>query len=117
MLWSNITTASATGIFIGVADFLPSLARTEVSLGEPLRGQRALALGCPWKVASDPTHTGWLERFSNEPRSNATPPERIERVLSTPALTVTRCGSRDWNTTKQQRPLSGDRGAWLPVRE
>jgi hypothetical protein len=40
---------------------LPSLACAEVSLGEPRRGQRALALG---GSDSDPAHTGWLELLS-----------------------------------------------------
>ena len=57
--------------FIGVADFsLPS--RTPrfhlVNLTEGSVRSHLVAHG----RGSDPTHTGWLERFSNEPRSNAT---------------------------------------------
>jgi L,D-transpeptidase catalytic domain len=57
--------------FIGVADFsLPS--RTPrfhlVNLADGSVRSRLVAHG----RGSDPSHTGWLERFSNEPRSNAT---------------------------------------------
>ncbi|HXC08784.1 MAG TPA: murein L,D-transpeptidase catalytic domain family protein [Steroidobacteraceae bacterium] len=57
--------------FIGVADFsLPS--RTPrfhlVNLGDGSVRSHLVAHG----RGSDPSHTGWLERFSNEPRSNAT---------------------------------------------
>jgi L,D-transpeptidase catalytic domain len=57
--------------FIGVADF--SLhSRTPrfhlVSLTEGSVRSHLVAHG----RGSDPAHTGWLERFSNEPRSNAT---------------------------------------------
>jgi hypothetical protein len=56
---------------IGVADFsLPS--RTPrfhlVNLAEGSVQSHLVAHG----RGSDPSHTGWLERFSNEPRSNAT---------------------------------------------
>jgi hypothetical protein len=57
--------------FIGVADFsLPS--RTPrfhvVNLTDGSVRSHLVAHG----RGSDPSHTGWLERFSNEPRSNAT---------------------------------------------
>jgi hypothetical protein len=57
--------------FIGVADFsLPS--RTPrfhlVNLAHRSVRSHLVAHG----RGSDPSHTGWLERFSNEPRSNAT---------------------------------------------
>lgn len=57
--------------FIGVADFsLPS--RTPrfhlVNLTHGSVESHLVAHG----RGSDPSHTGWLERFSNEPRSNAT---------------------------------------------
>jgi len=57
--------------FIGVADFsLPS--RTPrfhvVNLADGGVRSHLVAHG----RGSDPSHTGWLERFSNEPRSNAT---------------------------------------------
>jgi hypothetical protein len=57
--------------FIGVADFsLPS--RTPrfhvVNLVDSSVRSHLVAHG----RGSDPAHTGWLERFSNEPRSNAT---------------------------------------------
>jgi L,D-transpeptidase catalytic domain len=57
--------------FIGVADFsLPS--RTPrfhlVNLTDGSVQSHLVAHG----RGSDPSHTGWLERFSNEPRSNAT---------------------------------------------
>jgi hypothetical protein len=57
--------------FIGVADFsLPS--RTPrfhvVKLADGSVQSHLVAHG----RGSDPSHTGWLERFSNEPRSNAT---------------------------------------------
>jgi hypothetical protein len=57
--------------FIGVADFsLPSRAARFhlVNLGDGSVKSHLVAHG----RGSDPTHTGWLERFSNEPRSNAT---------------------------------------------
>jgi len=57
--------------FIGVADFsLPSrTARFHlVSLADGSVRSRLVAHG----RGSDPAHTGWLERFSNEPHSNAT---------------------------------------------
>jgi hypothetical protein len=57
--------------FMGVADFsLPS--RTPrfhlVNLANGSVRSHLVAHG----KGSDPSHTGWLERFSNEPRSNAT---------------------------------------------
>ncbi len=57
--------------FIGVADFsLPS--RTPrfhvLSLSDGRVESHLVAHG----RGSDPSHTGWLERFSNEPHSNAT---------------------------------------------
>jgi hypothetical protein len=57
--------------FIGIADFsLPS--RTPrfhlVRLADGSVSSHLVAHG----RGSDPAHTGWLERFSNEPRSNAT---------------------------------------------
>jgi hypothetical protein len=57
--------------FIGVADFsLPS--RTPrfhlVNLADGSVQSHLVAHG----RGSDPSHTGWLERFSNEPHSNAT---------------------------------------------
>ena len=57
--------------FIGVADFsLPS--RTPrfhlVNLSDGSVKSHLVAHG----RGSDPSHTGWLERFSNEPHSNAT---------------------------------------------
>jgi len=57
--------------YIGVADFsLPS--RTPrfhlVNLADGSVRSHLVAHG----RGSDPSHTGWLERFSNEPRSNAT---------------------------------------------
>jgi hypothetical protein len=57
--------------YIGVADFtLPS--RTPrfhlVNLADGTVRSHLVAHG----RGSDPSHTGWLERFSNEPRSNAT---------------------------------------------
>jgi hypothetical protein len=57
--------------FIGVADFsLPSRAPRFhlVNLTEGSVRSHLVAHG----RGSDPAHTGWLERFSNEPRSNAT---------------------------------------------
>jgi hypothetical protein len=57
--------------FIGVADFsLPSRAPRFhlVNLAEGSVRSHLVAHG----RGSDPAHTGWLERFSNEPRSNAT---------------------------------------------
>jgi hypothetical protein len=57
--------------FIGVADFsLPSRAPRfhVVNLAEGRLRSHLVAHG----RGSDPAHTGWLERFSNEPRSNAT---------------------------------------------
>jgi hypothetical protein len=57
--------------FIGVADFsLPSRAPRFhlVSLADGTVQSHLVAHG----KGSDPSHTGWLERFSNEPHSNAT---------------------------------------------
>jgi hypothetical protein len=57
--------------FIGVADFsLPSRAPRfhVVNLADGSVRSHLVAHG----RGSDPSHTGWLERFSNEPRSNAT---------------------------------------------
>jgi hypothetical protein len=57
--------------FIGVADFsLPSSTPRfhVVNLADGSVRSHLVAHG----KGSDPTHTGWLERFSNEPRSNAT---------------------------------------------
>jgi L,D-transpeptidase catalytic domain len=57
--------------FIGVADFsLPSRAPRFhlVKLADGSVQSHLVAHG----RGSDPSHTGWLERFSNEPRSNAT---------------------------------------------
>jgi hypothetical protein len=57
--------------FIGVADFsLPSRAPRfhVVKLADGSVQSHLVAHG----RGSDPSHTGWLERFSNEPRSNAT---------------------------------------------
>jgi hypothetical protein len=57
--------------FIGVADFsLPSRAPRfhVVNLADGRVHSHLVAHG----RGSDPAHTGWLERFSNEPRSNAT---------------------------------------------
>jgi hypothetical protein len=57
--------------FIGVADFsLPSRAARfhVVNLAEGHVKSYLVAHG----RGSDPTHTGWLERFSNDPGSNAT---------------------------------------------
>jgi len=57
--------------FIGVADFsLPSRAPRFhlVNLADRSVQSHLVAHG----RGSDPAHTGWLERFSNEPRSNAT---------------------------------------------
>jgi L,D-transpeptidase catalytic domain len=57
--------------FIGVADFsLPSrMPRFHVvRLADGKVTSHLVAHG----RGSDPAHTGWLERFSNEPRSNAT---------------------------------------------
>jgi hypothetical protein len=57
--------------FIGVADFsLPSRAPRfhVVNLADGRVRSHLVAHG----RGSDPAHTGWLERFSNEPRSNAT---------------------------------------------
>ena len=57
--------------FIGVVDFsLPSSARRFhlVNLADGSVRSHLVAHG----RGSDPAHTGWLERFSNEPRSNAT---------------------------------------------
>jgi L,D-transpeptidase-like protein len=57
--------------FIGVADFsLPSRAPRFylVNLVDGSVRSHLVAHG----RGSDPAHTGWLERFSNEPRSNAT---------------------------------------------
>jgi len=57
--------------FIGVADFsLPSRAPRLhlVNLADRSVRSHLVAHG----RGSDPAHTGWLERFSNEPRSNAT---------------------------------------------
>jgi len=57
--------------FIGVADFsLPSRVPRfhVVKLADGSVRSHLVAHG----RGSDPSHTGWLERFSNEPRSNAT---------------------------------------------
>ena len=57
--------------FIGVADFsLPSRAPRFhlMKLADGSVQSHLVAHG----RGSDPSHTGWLERFSNEPRSNAT---------------------------------------------
>jgi hypothetical protein len=57
--------------FIGVADFsLPSHAPRFhlVNFADGSVRSHLVAHG----KGSDPSHTGWLERFSNEPRSNAT---------------------------------------------
>jgi len=57
--------------FIGVADFsLPSSAARFhlVNLADGSVRSHLVAHG----RGSDPSHTGWLERFSNEPHSNAT---------------------------------------------
>src|SRR5271165_46613 len=57
--------------FIGVADFsLPSRSPRFhiVNLADGSVCSHLVAHG----RGSDPSHTGWLERFSNEPRSNAT---------------------------------------------
>jgi hypothetical protein len=57
--------------FIGVADFsLPSRAPRFhlVNLADSSVRSHLVAHG----RGSDPAHTGWLERFSNEPHSNAT---------------------------------------------
>ena len=57
--------------FIGVADFsLPSRAPRFhlVNLADGRVRSHLVAHG----RGSDPAHTGWLERFSNEPHSNAT---------------------------------------------
>jgi L,D-transpeptidase catalytic domain len=57
--------------FVGVADFsLPSRAPRFhlVNLGDGSVRSYLVAHG----RGSDPSHTGWLERFSNEPHSNAT---------------------------------------------
>ncbi len=57
--------------YIGVADFsLPSRARRfhVMNLADGSIRAHLVAHG----RGSDPSHTGWLERFSNEPRSNAT---------------------------------------------
>jgi hypothetical protein len=57
--------------FIGVADFsLPSRASRFhlVNLADGTVQSHWVAHG----KGSDPSHTGWLERFSNEPHSNAT---------------------------------------------
>jgi len=57
--------------FIGVADFsLPSRAPRFhlVNLADGSVRSHLVAHG----KGSDPAHTGWLERFSNEPHSNAT---------------------------------------------
>jgi hypothetical protein len=57
--------------FVGVADFsLPSRAPRFhlVNLADGSVRSHLVAHG----RGSDPSHTGWLERFSNEPRSNAT---------------------------------------------
>jgi hypothetical protein len=57
--------------FIGVADFsLPSrVPRFHlVNLADGSLRSHLVAHG----RGSDPSHTGWLQRFSNEPRSNAT---------------------------------------------
>jgi L,D-transpeptidase catalytic domain len=57
--------------FIGIADFaLPSRAARFfiVSLADGRAQSHLVAHG----RGSDPAHTGWLERFSNEPRSQAT---------------------------------------------
>jgi hypothetical protein len=57
--------------FMGVADFsLPSRAPRFhlVNLADGTVQSHLVAHG----KGSDPSHTGWLERFSNEPHSNAT---------------------------------------------
>ena len=57
--------------FLGIADFsLPSRSPRFhlMNLGDGSVRSRWVAHG----RGSDPAHTGWLERFSNEPRSNAT---------------------------------------------
>jgi hypothetical protein len=57
--------------FIGVADFslpsrMPRFHLVKLADGSVISHLVAHGRG------SDPAHTGWLERFSNEPRSNAT---------------------------------------------
>jgi hypothetical protein len=57
--------------FIGIADFslpssMPRFHLLDVSSGRVTSHWVAHGRG------SDPEHTGWLERFSNQPRSNAT---------------------------------------------
>ena len=57
--------------FIGIADFslpsfLPRFHLVDVAGGQVTSHWVAHGRG------SDPEHTGWLERFSNQPRSNAT---------------------------------------------
>ena len=57
--------------FLGIADFsLPSRSPRFhlLNLGDGSVRSHWVAHG----RGSDPAHTGWLERFSNEPRSNAT---------------------------------------------
>jgi L,D-transpeptidase catalytic domain len=84
--------------FIGVADFsLPSRAPRFhlVNLADSSVCSHLVAHG----RGSDPAHTGWLERFSNEPHSNAT----SAGAYVTGSLYV--------------GALARDRGAWCLVRE
>lgn len=57
--------------FIGVADFSLHSRTPRFHLVNLIDGGVKSYLVAHGR-GSDPTHTGWLERFSNEPRSNAT---------------------------------------------
>jgi hypothetical protein len=57
--------------FIGVADFSLASRTPRFHLVDLVGGSVRSHLVAHGR-GSDPAHTGWLERFSNEPRSNAT---------------------------------------------
>jgi len=56
---------------IGIADFSLPSSRPRFHLLDVTSGSVSSHLVAHGR-GSDPSHTGWLERFSNEPRSNAT---------------------------------------------
>jgi hypothetical protein len=57
--------------YIGIADFSQASATPRFHLWDVASG-RFTSHWVAHGRGSDPEHTGWLERFSNEPRSNAT---------------------------------------------
>ena len=102
--------------FIGVADFsLPSSAPRFhlVKLADGSVRSHLVAHG----RGSDPSRTGWLERFSNEPRSNAT----SAGAYRTGSFYVGAHGHsmrlEGLDPTNSNAAFQGDRGAWRLVRE